>query len=246
MPDYSLSIVLPAYNEAENLEPLVTEIVAVLKSMQVVHREILIVDDASTDQTANVVIAIAKSFPEVRGIHLRKNTKKAGALLCGYRLAKGDFVITMDTDLEDDPKEIPHLIAALENGADVVNGWRVKRMDSWQKRMSSLAANRLTSFLFGQRLHDMNSGYKAYRAGVLKKLYIPGSLYRFIPHLLFRQGYTVVEIPVNHRPRLHGETKFRLGHRLRYFVDLIMVLFATPSNGTQETALFDELTGGNR
>ncbi len=219
-----ISIVVPAYNEEENLPLLYKEIAAVL-AVQKWSVEILFVDDCSTDTTARVIEELCALDERVQGIRLLHNTKKAGALAVGFSAAKGDILVTLDADLQDCPSEIPKLIAAIDDGADAVMGWRERRLDTWHKRLPSLLINSLSNFFFGAKFRDMNTGLKAYRKEAAEWIAFQGSLFRFIPHMLRAQGFRVDEVAVKHRTRAHGKSKFTVRHRLRSFFDLFTVLF---------------------
>jgi len=219
-----VSFVIPVFNEAENLPLLHVELCSVIEDENLVC-EIIFIDDASTDSTPKVIQELIRGDNRVKGISLLRNTKKAGALSVGFQKARGKIIITLDGDLQDDPKEIPRLLAEIRKGADAVTGWKKHRRDSLKKRIESHAINRLTNLLLGQSFHDMNSGLKAYRSDVIQNTTLTGSNYRFLPHLLILQGARVHEIPVNHRFRKYGQSKFELSHRLRGPFDLLTIAF---------------------
>ena len=229
--DASISIVVPIFNEKESIPVLCDQIKSVLEVLKK-HYEILLIDDCSTDGTEEVISDVAKNDQNIRGIRLLKNSRKAGALEVGFREAKGDIIVTIDADLQDDPAEIPRLVEEIENGADMVSGWKKPRRDSILKRTFSEIMNLFASVLLMHRFHDMNSGFKAYRAEIAKELSLPSGMYRFIPHMLAVQGHDVREIVVNHRPRKFGKTKFGLFHRLKGPVDLIRLVFITKCGKT--------------
>jgi glycosyltransferase involved in cell wall biosynthesis len=158
-------------------------------------------------------------------VRLRRNFGKAAALVAGFREAAGDAVVTMDGDLQDDPAEIPRLLAALEEGADLVSGWKRDRRDPWSKRAASRVFNGVTGRMSGVALHDLNCGLKAYRAEVVRALSITGDLYRYIPVMAANEGFRVREVPVNHRPRAYGRSKYGLERYIRGFLDLLTILF---------------------
>lgn len=220
----SISLIIPVYNEAENIPLLYREILEVVQELEDTF-EILLIDDHSSDNTPNVIADIVKNDPRVRGFRLLRNTKKSGALQLGFREAKGDSIVTLDGDMQDDPHELPKVLEAIRNGADVVIGWRKQREDAAGKLFPSAAINRLTNLFLGQRLHDMNSGFKAFRRETVECMSFQGSLFRFLPHLLQKEGFNVQEIPVHHRRRQCGVSKFSFRHRLRSIFDLGTVYF---------------------
>ena len=222
------SIVIPAYNEAESLPVLLSQLHATVQThgYQV---EIIVINDGSTDDTADVLDALAaESALPVHVIHFRRNRGKAEALTAGFQHATGDIVITMDADLQDDPKEIPKLMETLETGAyALVSGWKYPRKDPLEKRAFSFVFNRITALLTGVKLHDMNCGFKAYRAEVVKALHLYGDLHRYIPILAHAAGFSVAEVKVKHHPRRFGTSKYGLKRIPKGFFDLITVLFLT-------------------
>ena len=223
-----LSIVLPAYNEAESLPVLLTQLHATVKK----HRytaEVIFINDGSTDDTADVLNALSEqSQCTVHVIHFRRNRGKASALTAGFQHAIGDIVITMDADLQDNPAEIPKLIETLETGNyGLVSGWKYPRKDPLEKRVFSFVFNRVTALLTGVKLHDMNCGFKAYRAEVVKHLNLYGDLHRYIPILAHAEGFSVGEVKVKHHPRQFGKSKYGLKRIPKGFFDLLTVLFLT-------------------
>lgn len=220
--EVELSVVIPVYNEVESVNELAEELVSVLDSAGCTY-EIIFVDDASRDGSSLAIKELMRSNPNIRGVRLLFNSRKSGALETGFSLATGKIVVTMDADLQDDPKEIIGFIEEIRSGADVVNGWKKNRKDSFQKRTMSMLMNTISALLLGNFFQDMNSGFKAYRGSIAKALVLPGGLYRFIPHILVAQGYEVREIPVHHRERKYGRTKFGFLHRLKGVADLFTV-----------------------
>ncbi len=219
----SISVLLPAYNEAQNLSELVPELAAVLARLTA-NFEILIVDDGSTDDTARVLERLA--FPRVRYVKLRKNTGKSAALAAGIARAKGDVIVFMDADGQDDPGEIPRLIASLDD-VDLVSGRRANRNDRFIKRSTSKLYNAATSLLTGVKGRDFNTGLKAMRREVAMSLSLYGDLHRYIPILARWNGFRFAEIDVVHHRRRHGTSKFGSSRFLRGFLDLITVKFLT-------------------
>jgi len=226
-----ISIVVPAYNEYESLPELLKQIDEVLKPRQMAF-EVIVVDDGSSDQTLSVLKELKNRHPELRVISFRKNYGKSAALQEGFKVVRGKYVITMDADLQDDPHEIPNLIAKLEEGFDLVSGWKKKRYDPINKTVPSKLFNFVTSRLTGIRLHDFNCGLKAYRREVVEDMHVYGELHRFLPVLAHWNGYRVGEIPVRHHPRKYGTTKFGMARFFNGFFDLLTVLFITRYRST--------------
>lgn len=223
-----LSIVVPAYNEAESLPVLLTQLHATVKKHEYTV-EVIFINDGSTDDTADVLDALSEeSQLTLHVIHFRRNRGKAEALTAGFQKATGNIVITMDADLQDDPAEIPKLIDTLEKGNyGLVSGWKYPRKDPLEKRAFSFVFNRVTAMLTGVKLHDMNCGFKAYHAEVVKNLHLYGDLHRYIPILAAAAGYTVGEVKVKHHPRRFGKSKYGLKRIPKGFFDLLTVLFLT-------------------
>ena len=219
-----VSVVIPVYNERESVRPLAQELLPVLRALGR-RTEVLFVDDGSTDGTSEVLADLAAAEPEIAVVRLRRNFGKAAALMAGFREAQGDAIVTIDGDLQDDPAEIPRLLAELEAGADLVSGWKKERQDSWSKRAASRVFNGVTSRMSGVQLHDLNCGFKAYRAEVVRSLALTGDQYRYIPVLAANEGFRVSELPVNHRPRAFGSSKYGLERYVRGFLDLLTILF---------------------
>jgi len=218
----SLSIVVPGLNESQSLSELADKI-----DEAVVGRsyELIFVDDGSTDETWEVIGRLCRANPAVRGVRLRANFGKAAALAAGFEHATGQFVISMDADLQDDPAEIPKFVAELESGFDVVVGWRVDRQDSWNRRFLSRIFNASASVFTGVALHDMNCGLKGFRREVVEAIPIYGDLYRFIPALAKGQGFSIVEVPVTHHPRRAGRSRYGMARVPGGFFDLLSVAF---------------------
>lgn len=220
----TVSLVIPVYNERESLRPLLDEVLPVVRALGR-RAEVVFVDDGSTDGSSRLLEQLASDEPEVRVVLLRRNFGKGAALMAGFRHATGDIVVTMDADLQDDPGEIPAMLAALEDGADLVSGWKADRHDPWTKRAASRVFNGVTNKLSGLALHDLNCGLKAYRAEVVKSLSLSGDLYRYIPVMAAAEGYRVREMAVNHRPRRFGTSKYGIERYVRGFLDLLTIMF---------------------
>ena len=217
---------LPAYNEAQNLPEVVAEISAELEKLDCVY-EIVVVDDGSTDDTDRVLETMLEDRPELRAVTLRRNFGKSKALATGFHSCGGDVVILMDADGQDDPAEIPKLLAGLEDGFDLVTGRRSIRNDRFIKRNTSKLYNAMTSRVSGVEGSDFNSGFKVMRRAVAEEVRLYGELHRYIPVLADWQGFRTTEIDVNHRERLHGGTKFGRSRFWRGMLDLITVKFLT-------------------
>jgi glycosyltransferase involved in cell wall biosynthesis len=220
-----VSIVVPGLNEAESLAELAQRVDHALNTRHTY--ELIFVDDGSTDDSWSVISKLRAENHRVKGIRLRKNFGKATALTAGFRKAAGDIVVTMDADLQDDPADLPAFIAKIEEGLDVVVGWKVHRLDPANRLILSRIFNGTVRKVTGVKLHDMNCGFKAYRREVLRTIPIYGDLFRFIPALAAWQGFRVVEIPVRHHARKYGTSRYGLERILRGFFDLLSVMFLT-------------------
>lgn len=221
-----ISIVVPVFNEQDSLTLLHGEIAQIAEKAQL-DVEILFVDDGSRDGSWDAILAIAQQKQRVRGIRLRRNFGKAAALSAGFAAARGDIVMTLDADLQDDPAEIPQFLAALAAGKDVVSGWKRTRHDPWHKVFPSRVFNAMVSWLTGVRLHDHNCGMKCYRAEVLREIRLYGELHRFIPVLADARGFKVGEVVIQHRPRRFGVSKYGVRRFVKGFLDLLTVKFLT-------------------
>lgn len=220
-----LSLVIPVYNERESLAALCAEIDAAVKPLNR-EIEILFVDDGSRDGSWETIQDLAAKDPRVHGYRFRRNFGKAAALNAGFARAAGEVVMTLDADLQDDPKEIPRFLAEIEK-VDVVSGWKQVRHDPWHKVFPSRVFNGVVSWLTGVKLHDHNCGFKAYRAGVIREVQLYGELHRFVPVLAAAEGFTTGEIAVQHRARKFGRSKFGARRFLKGLLDLISVWFRT-------------------
>ncbi|MFW2387525.1 MAG: glycosyltransferase family 2 protein [Polyangiales bacterium] len=220
----TLSLVVPGLNEAESLPLLAQQIGEALPDTPY---ELIFVDDGSTDESWEVICGLHEADPAVRGVRLRANFGKAMALAAGFERARADIVVMMDADLQDDPADLPKLLEKIESGMDVVVGWKVERHDPFNRRVFSLIFNKTVGLVTGVHLHDMNCGFKAYRSEVLQSIPIYGDLFRFIPVLASWQGFKVGEVPINHRARQFGRSRYGLERILRGFFDLLSVSFLT-------------------
>ena len=223
-----LSVVVPAYNEAESLPELHRELVAAMGALGM-EWEVVYVDDGSRDGTDRVIESLCQADPRARGILLARNFGKSAALATGFKAVRGEFVCTMDADLQDDPSELPKLFAALDGGLDLVSGWKVKRLDPVTKRWPSKLFNAVTSAVAGVRLHDFNCGFKLYRREVVDALEVYGELHRFLPALSHWRGFRVGEVGVNHRARRFGQSKFGASRFVNGFLDLLTAAFISTS-----------------
>lgn len=221
-----LSVVVPLYNEELSLRELYDTLRRALNFTGGRH-EILFVDDGSTDGSNRVLRDLRGRDSRVKIIRFRRNYGKSAALSVGFQHAKGDYVVTMDADLQDDPNEIPRLISEMKKGYDLVSGWKRKRFDPITKTIPSRFFNFVTSILTGIRIHDFNCGLKAYRKEVVKEIKVYGELHRYIPVLAHWQGFSIAEIVVQHHRRKYGKTKFGFGRFWKGFLDLLTALFTT-------------------
>lgn len=222
-----LSFIIPAKNEAESIEVLYKELLEVAKQVGKSY-EIIFVDDGSTDDTFKVMQQVEQKDKDVRVIRLRGNFGKSAALQVGFDQAKGEVVFTLDADLQDNPKEIPAFLKKIEEGYDLVSGWKKSRHDpSVGKVIPSRIINLLTRKLTGIKIHDTNCGFKAYRREVIENLNLYGELYRFIPILAAKQNFRVGEVVVEHRARKYGKTKFGWSRGIKGMLDLLTIIFLT-------------------
>jgi len=219
-----ISVVIPVHNEERSVALLYDELAATFAGEGLTW-EAVFVDDGSTDGTFAALTRLHDASDNVRAVRLRRNFGKAAALDAGFKEAAGDIVVTIDGDLQDDPAEIPRLLARLDEGYDLVSGWKTKRQDPLTRRIPSKLFNVVAGRVSGIRLHDMNCGLKAYRAEVLEGLNLYGELHRYIPVLAHYRGYRVTELPVNHRPREHGSSNYGVERYVRGFLDLLTVTF---------------------
>ncbi|HYM80545.1 MAG TPA: glycosyltransferase family 2 protein [Candidatus Limnocylindria bacterium] len=223
-----ISVVVPAYDEAESLPHLHRELQQALDRLG--HSwEILYLDDGSRDGTDRAIAELARQDVRVRGVSFRRNFGKSAALATGFRLARGEWVVTIDADLQDDPAELPKLFAALKNGYDLVSGWKQDRKDPITKTLPSRLFNAVTATVSGLRLHDFNCGLKLYRREVTEAIEVYGELHRFMPALAHWRGFRVTEVPVQHRPRRYGRSKFGAARFINGLLDLLAAAFISTS-----------------
>jgi glycosyltransferase involved in cell wall biosynthesis len=232
-----ISILIPLLNEVENLELLYQQVHETLEQLGKPY-EIIFVDDGSTDGSYELLREFHAQDSQVRVIRFRRNFGQTAAFAAGFELASGDVIITLDADLQNDPNDIPKLLEKLDEGYDIVSGWRIQRKDKYlTRRVPSQAANALISKLTGVKLHDYGCSLKAYRKDVVKNIKLYGEMHRFIPALASWMGVRVAEIPVNHRPRQFGQSKYGLQRTVKVFLDLLTVKFLL-SFGTRPIHVF--------
>jgi len=224
-PDVVVSVIIPCLNEHESIDELYTRTNSELNNLCLPY-EIIFVDDGSTDGTAVLLKALSSLDPHCQAIILRRNCGKAAALHVGFSIARGEYILTMDADLQDDPAEIPRFLEALQR-ADVVSGWKVHRRDPVGKTLPSKVFNALVRKVTGVSLHDVNCGWKGYRRNVILDLSLYGELHRFIPILAAARGFSIAEIPVTHYPRRIGTSKYGRERFLRGLFDLLTVVYLT-------------------
>ncbi len=222
-----ISVVIPVHNEQDSLAILHGELDAVCTGLAQGPIEFIFVDDGSRDGSWSVLTRLAERDSRLSAIRFRRNFGKAAALTAAFRAARGDLVFTLDGDLQDDPAEIPKFLAELNQGYDVVSGWKKTRHDPWHKVYPSRVFNWMVSGLTGCSLHDHNCGFKLYRAQVLREVGIYGELHRFLPVLAHARGFKIGEVEVRHRPRRHGASKYGFSRFLKGFLDLLTVRFLT-------------------
>ena len=214
-----ISVVVPVHDEDRSVELLYDELASALDPLERPW-EAVFFDDGSTDGSFAALTRLHGRAPNVRVVRLRRNFGKSG-----FRHAEGSVVVTIDADLQDDPAEIPRLLAKLDEGFDLVSGWKAQRRDPWSRRLVSKIFNSVVGRSSGLKLHDMNCGLKAYRAEVVRSLRIYGELHRFLPVLAHDRGFRVAELPVNHRPREHGRSRYGVERYMRGFLDFLTVSF---------------------
>ena len=220
-----LSVVVPLYNEEESLPHLVEQLLAALRPSGE-RFELVLVNDGSSDRTAEVLERLSQDIPELVGVLLRKNYGQTAAMAAGFDVAQGEVIVSLDGDLQNDPADIPMLLAKLREGYDLVSGWRHQRQDAaLQRKLPSKIANRLIGRVTGVRLHDYGCSLKAYRRDVLSDMRLYGELHRFLPALAFIEGARITEVKVNHRARQFGSSKYGIDRTFRVLMDLLTVWF---------------------
>ena len=225
MPNPELSVVVPIYNEAESIVPLVEAIATVLQPTDMSY-EIVCVDDGSRDGSAEMLKQLAQSRDDLRAVLLRRNYGQTAAMAAGFNHAVGQVIVTLDGDLQNDPADIPQMVARLSEGYDLVSGWRKQRQDAALTRLvPSKIANWLIGQVTGVKLHDYGCSLKAYRAELVADLNLYGELHRFLPALAFIEGANITEMPVRHHARRFGQSKYGLGRTFRVLMDLFTIFF---------------------
>ena len=239
--EFDLSVVIPLFNEEESVEPLYAQLKEALEPLEQSY-EIIIVDDGSTDRSFELLRGLHAQDKRLKVIRFRRNFGQTAAFAAGFEHAQGRVVVTMDADLQNDPADIPRLLEKLEEGYDVVSGWRVERWKSaWlTRRLPSVVANRLISETTGVRLHDYGCSLKAYRSEVVKNINLYGELHRFIPAMASWMGVSVAEIPVHYQPRQFGRSKYGLSRTIKVILDLLTVRFLL-SYSTRPIHIFGSL-----
>jgi len=221
-----LSSVIPVRDEVDSLQALHGELADVGRQNGY-DLEMIFIDDGSSDGSWEMIERLAAADPRVRGIRFRRNFGKAAALSAGFDAAQGELIVTLDADLQDDPREIPRFLAEIDKGLDCVSGWKQVRHDPWHKTGPSRAFNWLVGRLTGVKLHDHNCGFKCYRREIFDEVRLYGELHRFVPVLAAARGWKIGEIVVNHRPRQHGRSKYGVSRIIKGFLDLLTVYFLT-------------------
>jgi glycosyltransferase involved in cell wall biosynthesis len=224
-PPPKISVVVPLFNEEESIPSLVEQLLMALRPLGLTF-ELVLVDDGSRDRSPELLARQAERVPELVTVLLRRNYGQTAAMAAGFDASRGEVIITLDGDLQNDPADIPLLLRTIEQGYDLVSGWRHQRQDSTLSRLlPSLLANRLIARVTGVRLHDYGCSLKAYRREVLADMNLYGELHRFLPALAFIEGARISEVKVNHRPRQHGKSKYGIDRTFRVLMDLLTVWF---------------------
>jgi glycosyltransferase involved in cell wall biosynthesis len=226
--DRMISFVIPVKEEEATVAPLYENIEQAMSRNKLPHFEVIFIDDGSNDGSWRRISELSHKYPQrVKSIRFRRNFGKAAALAAGFHFAVGEIIFTMDSDLQDDPNEIPRFLEKLDEGYDLVSGWKQRRNDPISKTLPSRFFNFVTRSVSGVKLHDFNCGYKAYRSEVLRSIKIYGELHRFIPILAYNQGFKIGEIAVEHHSRQHGRSKYGWERYTRGFLDLLTVMATT-------------------
>lgn len=226
LPVPQVSIVLPIFNEVESLPPLLQRISEVLQASPYGNYEIIAVDDGSTDGSVELLRKLARTRTDLKAVLLRRNYGQTAAMAAGFHHSQGQIIVTLDSDLQNDPADIPHLIAKLEEGYDLVSGWRKHRQDAKLSRLlPSMLANLLIGKVTGVKLHDYGCSLKAYRSELVADMNLYGELHRFLPALAFIEGARITELPVNHHARQFGQSKYGLDRTFRVVMDLFTISF---------------------
>lgn len=220
-----ISIVIPLLNEEANVHTLVEKVTAALRSVPTPY-ELILVNDGSTDDTQARICEAAQLDNRIKGLHLRRNYGQTTALVAGFHHSAGDIIVTLDGDLQNDPEDIPVLLAKLDQGYDVVSGWREDRKDdALQRNLPSLLANKLISRATGIKLHDFGCSLKAYRRSIIRHVNLYGEMHRFVPIYAVVSGARLAEVPVRHHPRLHGKSNYGFERVVKVLFDLMVVVF---------------------
>lgn len=227
-PAIQLSFVIPLFNEAGTLRPLFEQIKATLENEELGNFEVIFIDDGSSDNSWQIIEDLKASHAtNIRALRFRRNQGKAAALSAGFAKVRGDIVITMDADLQDEPAEIPKFLAKLDEGYDCVSGWKQLRQDPLGKTLPSRVFNWATAAASGVKIHDFNCGFKAYRADAIQSIDLYGELHRYIPVLLAAEGFRITEIPVQHHRRTYGVSKYGWSRLFKGSLDLMTVIVLT-------------------
>jgi glycosyltransferase involved in cell wall biosynthesis len=222
-----ISVVIPLFNEEESLRELAERLVPVLDAMAGGNWEVIFVDDGSRDGSFEVLRELNARDPRFIAVRFRTNYGKSAALSVGFDRARGEYVFTMDADLQDDPQELPAMLETLRGGFDLVSGWKRKRHDPWHKTLPSKLFNKTVQSVTGLNIHDFNCGLKGYHSDVLPHLNVYGEMHRYLPAQAHWQGFRVTELPVQHHPRRHGVSKFGMERFVKGFLDLLTLVLTT-------------------
>ena len=219
-----ISFVIPVYNEEDSLRPLIERIYSAMSDKPYMF-EVIFINDGSTDDSKKVIDDIKNVNGNIRSVEFKKNFGKAAALNKGFKIAQGDYIISMDSDLQDNPEEIDKLMNKINEGYDLVTGWKKNRKDPLEKRLASKFFNLLTSLATGLKIHDFNCGFKAYKREVVNEIELYGEMHRYIPAIAYWKGFSVAEVEVKHSPREFGNSKYGIKRYLHGFFDFVTILF---------------------